>query len=123
MATIIPYTNDALQQLKLKTVNVGQRNVSPTAPVAGSEFYESLSMEIDCALQDIVGRFGTMITETASLESAKNNIRQVIENYITRYRQFVKPDFSDYYQSHHSLGWYAELLGEGYVVSVLRDCC
>jgi len=118
MASIIPYTSDVFTKIKNNT----PRPQSQMSSVGfnQNEFYESLSMEIDLKLNDILGKFGNMILEDHH-ENVKQDINNEISLIINKYSRYVNKNFIDYYRANHSIGYYEQTLGRGYVFECISN--
>ena len=121
MASIIPYTSDVFAKLKQNSSPRPQSQMyGQNVQFNQNEFYESLSMEIDLMLNETLGKFGNMILEDDH-SSVKNDVNAKIGSTINRYSGFVNSDFADYYAAHHSIGFYEQLLGRGYILECISN--
>lgn len=120
MASIIPYTSDVFTKLKNSTPRPQSQMYNSNIPNYNSEFYESLSNEIDLQLHQSIGSLGNMILEDDHSEK-KIEVNNIISNTLNKYSRFIKEDFINYYSTHHSIGFYEQILGRGYVVNCISN--
>lgn len=80
MSVIVPYIND----IKHAYAN----NISITNPNMETEFYQSLTYELDALLYD---------------KTNTNEIKDIVENIMNKYKKYIHTDFPGFFEQHTTL--------------------
>lgn len=80
MAVIIPYVND------IKHTYVINQNI--TNQNASTEFYQSLTYELDALLYEV---------------SDTNEIKNIVKNILSKYEKYIHTDFPIFFKQHTTL--------------------